>query len=54
MIVPSTSFGGVESVWERRARWAAETAPDTLIRLGAGIEPASDLIADLESALSAA
>jgi len=51
LIVPATSFGGVESTWERRARWAAETAPDTLIRLSAGIEPAADLIADLESAL---
>jgi cystathionine gamma-synthase len=53
LIVPSTSFGGVESTWERRARWAAETAPPTLIRLSAGIEPAADLIADLDQALSA-
>jgi cystathionine gamma-synthase len=53
LIVPSTSFGGVESVWERRARWAAETAPDTLIRLGTGIEPAADLIADVSRALRA-
>ncbi len=53
LIVPSTSFGGVESTWERRARWAAETAPDTLIRIGAGIEPAADIIADLEQALLA-
>src|SRR5580700_3575610 len=47
LIVPSTSFGGVESTWERRGRWAAETAPPTLIRLSAGIEPAADLIADI-------
>jgi cystathionine gamma-synthase len=53
LIVPSTSFGGVESTWERRARWAAETAPATLIRLSAGIEPAADLLADLDVALSA-
>ena len=53
LIVPATSFGAVESTWERRARWAAETAPDTLIRLGAGIEPAADIIADLEQALRA-
>jgi len=51
LIVPATSFGGVESTWERRARWAAETAPDTLIRMSAGIEPAADLIADLCAAL---
>jgi cystathionine gamma-synthase len=53
LIVPATSFGGVESSWERRARWAAETAPETLIRLSAGIEPVSDLIIDLTAALSA-
>ena len=51
LIVPATSFGGVESTWERRARWAAETAPETLIRLSAGIEPVADLIADIEGAL---
>jgi cystathionine gamma-synthase len=51
LIVPSTSFGGVESTWERRARWSAETAPPTLIRLSAGIEPVTDLLADLAHAL---
>jgi len=53
LIVPSTSFGGVESTWERRARWPAETAPAGLIRLSAGIEPAADLIADADQALRA-
>ena len=53
LVVPATSFGGVESSWERRARWAAETAPATLIRLSAGIEPAADLIADIGAALEA-
>ena len=51
LIVPATSFGGVESAWERRGRWAAETAPGTLIRLSVGIEPAADLIADIGQAL---
>jgi cystathionine beta-lyase/cystathionine gamma-synthase len=51
LVVPATSFGGVESTWERRARWAAETAPETLIRLSAGIEPTADLIADIGAAL---
>jgi cystathionine gamma-synthase len=51
LVVPATSFGGVESSWERRARWVAETAPETLIRLSAGIEPAADLIADIGAAL---
>ena len=51
LIVPATSFGGVESTWERRGRWPGETAPDSLIRLSAGIEPADDLIADIDHAL---
>jgi cystathionine gamma-synthase len=54
LVVPATSFGGVESSWERRARWAAETAPDTLIRLSAGIEPIEDLLADIGTALDGA
>jgi cystathionine gamma-synthase len=54
LVVPATSFGGVESTWERRGRWAGETAPETLIRLSAGIEPAADLIADIGAALAAA
>jgi cystathionine gamma-synthase len=53
LIVPATSFGGVESSWERRARWPAETAPGTLIRMSCGIEPVADLLADLAAALSA-
>jgi cystathionine gamma-synthase len=52
LIVPATSFGGVESCWERRARWAAETAPPTLIRMSCGVEPAEDLLADLGAALA--
>lgn len=53
IIRPGTSFGGVESSWERRARWAAETAPEGLIRLSVGIESLGDLEADLRSALAA-
>jgi len=51
LIVPATSFGGVESTWERRARWPAETAPAGLIRLSVGVEPAADLITDIDQAL---
>ena len=51
LILPATSFGGVESTWERRARWPAETAPAGLIRLSVGIEPAADLITDIDQAL---
>ena len=51
LILPATSFGGVESTWERRARWPAETAPAGLIRLSVGVEPAADLITDISQAL---
>ncbi len=53
VILPATSFGGVESAWERRARWASETAPESLIRLSAGIEPVEDLVADIDQSLAA-
>jgi cystathionine gamma-synthase len=52
IILPATSFGGLESTWERRARWQSETAPENLIRLSVGIEAPEDLIADLTAALS--
>jgi cystathionine gamma-synthase len=51
LVVPASSLGGVETTWERRARWPSETAPDGLIRLSAGIEAAADLIADIDTAL---
>ena len=51
-IVRGTSFGGVESSWERRSRWPGEVAPPNLIRLSVGIEEVRDLIADLEHALA--
>ncbi len=53
LIVPATSFGGVESTWERRGRWPGESAPESLIRLSVGLEPAADLIADVEHSLRA-
>jgi cystathionine gamma-synthase len=54
LILPATSFGGVESTWERRARWSSETAPEALIRLSVGLEPLEDLVEDVDSSLGAA
>jgi cystathionine gamma-synthase len=51
LILPATSFGGVESTWERRGRWPGETAPAGLIRMSVGVEPAADLITDIDEAL---
>jgi cystathionine beta-lyase/cystathionine gamma-synthase len=52
IIRPGTSFGGIESSWERRARWPSETASESLIRLSAGIEAEEDILADLDAALA--
>jgi cystathionine gamma-synthase len=52
LILPATSFGGFESTWERRARWSAETAPESLIRLSVGLERVEDLIEDVDASLA--
>ena len=51
--IHSTSLGGVESLLERRRRWAKESplVPDSLVRLAVGIEYAEDLWSDLDQAL---
>lgn len=51
--VHATSLGGVESLMERRRRWAAENplVPESLIRLSVGIEDPEDLWIDLDQAL---
>jgi cystathionine gamma-synthase len=51
--VHATSLGGVESMLERRRRWAIEvpTIPEDLIRLSVGIEHPDDLWNDLAEAL---
>ncbi|MBB2921205.1 PLP-dependent transferase [Cellulomonas cellasea] len=54
--VPATSLGGVDSMLERRRRFATEslTVPEDLLRLSVGIEDVEDLWADLDQALTAA
>ena len=54
LITHATSLGGVESLIERRARYAGERAngvPENLVRLSVGIEHVEDLWADLDQAL---
>jgi cystathionine gamma-synthase len=54
LFVHATSFGGVNSTLERRARWRGEVGvPEELIRVSVGIEHVEDLWADLEQALAA-
>ncbi|HMC51806.1 MAG TPA: aminotransferase class I/II-fold pyridoxal phosphate-dependent enzyme [Acidimicrobiales bacterium] len=50
--VNATSLGGVETLIERRGKWAGEDyLPPALVRLSAGIEDLDDLWADLEGPL---
>jgi len=55
LITHATSLGGVESLIERRARYAgdASVVGPTLCRLSVGIENVEDLWADLDGALRA-
>jgi cystathionine gamma-synthase len=54
LITNATSLGGVESTWERRRRWPAESesVPENLIRLSVGCEHIDDIWRDIDSALS--
>ena len=52
LIVHATSLGGVETLMERRSRYAAEATPEALVRVSVGIEHVEDLWADLDAALS--
>lgn len=52
LLQPATSFGGVHSSAERRARWGDAVAPG-FVRLSIGCEPAEELWAALKEALDA-
>jgi cystathionine gamma-synthase len=56
LVTHATSLGGVESLIERRARYAGDASivGPTLCRLSVGIENVEDLWADLDGALRAA
>ncbi len=49
----TTSFGGLHSSAERRARWG-DAVPEGFIRLSAGCEPTQDLCAEVVRAVDAA
>jgi cystathionine gamma-lyase len=54
LVVEATSFGGVHTSAERRARWGWDAVPEGWVRLSAGIEDTDDLVADVERALAEA
>ncbi len=50
-IVEATSFGGVETTLERRARWGGDAVSPGLIRLSVGVEAPERILAELRGAL---
>lgn len=53
LVAEATSFGGVHSSAERRARWGPAEGSPGLIRLSVGLEEPRDLIDDIARALDA-
>jgi cystathionine gamma-lyase len=53
LVFEATSFGGVHSTAERRARWGTDDVSEGFIRFSAGLEDAADLVADVGAALDA-
>jgi cystathionine gamma-lyase len=54
MVREATSFGGVHSMAERRARWAGDAISDGFIRFSVGCEAAGDIVEDVCQALARA
>jgi cystathionine gamma-lyase len=54
LVIEATSFGGVQTTGERRARWGTDGVSEGFVRLSAGIEDPGDLCADVARALDAA
>jgi cystathionine gamma-lyase len=53
LVLQATSFGGLHTTAERRARWGGDKVPEGFIRLSAGCEHQDDLLTDLAQALDA-
>lgn len=51
LIFEATSFGGVHTMAERRARWGTDDVPEGLIRLSVGCEHVDDLLDVFKQAL---
>jgi cystathionine gamma-lyase len=54
LVLQATSFGGIHTTAERRARWGGDDIPEGFIRLSAGCEDVQDLLGDLAQALAMA
>ena len=53
LVAEATSFGGVHSAAERRARWKGNDVGEGFIRFSVGCEDAEDLLEDVRRALEA-
>jgi cystathionine gamma-lyase len=53
LLTDATSFGGITTTAERRARWGGDQIAEGFIRLSAGCEAIEDLIEDIGQALDA-
>jgi cystathionine gamma-lyase len=53
LLIEATSFGGITTTAERRARWGGDAVADGFIRMSAGCEAVEDLIEDMTQALDA-
>ncbi len=53
LITQATSFGGISTTAERRARWGGDAVAEGFIRLSAGCEAIEDLLEDIAQALDA-
>ena len=52
LVAEATSFGGVHSTAERRARWGTDPVGAGFIRFSCGVEDTDDLVADVVAALA--
>ncbi len=51
LVTEATSFGGVHTTAERRARWGTDAVAEGFVRLSAGIEDTADVLSDVLVAL---
>jgi cystathionine gamma-lyase len=51
LVIEATSFGGLHTTAERRARWGGDKIPDGFIRLSVGCEDSQDIIDDIAQTL---
>src|SRR5262249_18839097 len=52
LVLQATSFGGLHTTAERRARWGGDKVPGGFVRLSAGCEHPEDLVSDIAEALA--